>query len=38
VSEDMTKNAEDEIQELTDKHIKAIDEIYATKEAEIMTV
>ena len=38
VSEDMTKNAEDEIQELTDKHIKTIDEIYATKEAEIMTV
>lgn len=38
VSEDMTKNAEDEVQELTDKHIKAIDEIYATKEAEIMTV
>ena len=38
ISEDMKKNAEAEIQELTDKYIKSIDELYAQKEVEIMTV
>ena len=37
-SEDMKKNTEDIVQELTDKHIKNIDELYAQKEIEIMTV
>ena len=38
VSDDMKKNSEAEIQELTDKHIKIIDDLYAKKETEIMTV
>ncbi|HHC78290.1 MAG TPA: ribosome recycling factor [Flavobacteriia bacterium] len=38
VSEDMKSNAEDVIQELTDKYIKIIDDIYHVKEKEIMTV
>ena len=38
ISEDMKKNAEAEVQELTDKHIKIIDDMYAQKEIEIMTV
>jgi len=38
ISDDMKKNAEVLIQELTDKHIKSIDELYAKKEIEIMTV
>ena len=38
ISEDMKKNAETEVQELTDKHIKIIDDMYAQKEIEIMTV
>ncbi len=37
-SEDMKTNTEDIVQELTDKHIKNIDELYAQKEIEIMTV
>ncbi len=38
VSDDMKKNSEAEIQELTDKYIKIIDDLYAKKETEIMTV
>ena len=38
VSEDMKSNAETDIQELTDKFIKIIDDLFAKKESEIMTV
>ncbi|MCM4155418.1 ribosome recycling factor [Gramella sp. AN32] len=38
ISEDLLKNAEAEIQELTDSHISKIDEIFNVKEKEIMTV
>lgn len=38
VSEDEIKSLEDQIQELTDDYTKQIDEIYETKEKEIMTV
>lgn len=38
VSEDMKKNLEIDIQEMTDEHIKLIDKIYDKKESEIMTV
>ena len=38
ISEDLKKNLESDIQEMTDNHIKQIDEIYAKKEKEIMTV
>lgn len=38
LSEDLQKNAEIDIQELTDSYIKRIDEIFAVKEKEIMTV
>lgn len=38
ISEDLKKNLEDDIQEMTDQHIKKIDEIFAKKEKEIMTV
>ncbi len=34
----MKKNSEAEIQELTNKYIKIIDDLYAKKEIEIMTV
>lgn len=37
-SEDVQKNAEADIQDLTDKYVKKIDEILAVKEKEIMTV
>jgi len=37
-SEDVCKDAEDQIQKLTDNYIKKIDEIFAEKEAEIMKV
>ncbi len=37
-SEDMKANAEVDIQNLTDKFIKKVDELYAVKEKEIMTV
>ncbi len=36
--EDAEKDAEDEVQKLHDKYIKQIDEVYAKKEKEIMTV
>ncbi|MEJ2112834.1 MAG: ribosome recycling factor [Flavobacteriaceae bacterium] len=38
VSEDLKSNAEIDVQEMTDKHIEKIDEIFAVKEKEIMTV
>lgn len=38
LSEDMAKNLEADIQELTDRYIKKIDEMHAVKEKEIMTV
>jgi len=38
VSEDMKSNAETDIQELTDKYIQIIDDLYLEKETEIMTV
>ncbi|AOW21460.1 ribosome recycling factor [Urechidicola croceus] len=38
ISEDMKKNAEASVQELTDKYIKKIDEMYSKKEVEILTV
>ncbi len=38
ISEDAIKNAELDIQELTNKYIIKIDEIFAVKEKEIMTV
>lgn len=38
VSEDAIKGVEEEIQKLTDRHIARIDEIFAVKEKEIMTV
>ncbi|AEH00547.1 MULTISPECIES: ribosome recycling factor [unclassified Lacinutrix] len=37
-SEDLQKNAEADIQELTNKSVKKIDELLANKDAEIMTV
>ena len=36
--EDAAKDAESEVQKLHDKYIKQIDEVYAKKEKEIMTV
>ena len=38
MTEDELKNAENEIQKLTDKHVEEIDEILAKKEKEIMSV
>ncbi|PVW14293.1 ribosome recycling factor [Marixanthomonas spongiae] len=38
ISEDLQKNLEEEIQEMTDNHIAKIDRIFAQKEKEIMTV
>ncbi len=38
ISEDLKKNAEIDIQELTDKYVRKIDEILEIKEREIMTV
>jgi len=38
ISEDLKRNTEDTIQELTDKYIKIIDELFQAKEIEIMTV
>lgn len=38
VPEDVEKDAEDKIQKIHDKFIKQIDELYAAKEKEIMTV
>jgi ribosome recycling factor len=38
VSEDLEKNAEIDIQELTDTYIKKVDQVLEVKEAEIMKV
>jgi len=38
LSEDLKKNLELDIQEMTDKHIQKIDQIFSNKEAEIMKV
>lgn len=38
LSEDSGKNGENEIQKLTDKYIKSIDDMYALKEKDIMTI
>ncbi len=38
VPEDVAKDAEAEVQKIHDKYIKKIDELYAAKEKEIMTV
>lgn len=38
MSEDTEKEAEDEVQKLTDKQIKKVDEIVSAKEKDIMTV
>ena len=38
VSEDLKKNAEVDVQQLTDKYVKKIDELFENKEKEIMTV
>lgn len=38
ISEDALKNAELDVQELTDKYSQKVDELYAVKEKEIMTV
>jgi len=38
ISEDLLKNAEDNVQELTDKHIAKVDEMIVVKDKEIMTV
>lgn len=38
ISEDLKSNSEDSVQDLTDKFIKIIDELYLVKEKEIMTV
>jgi ribosome recycling factor len=38
VSEDLKSNAEVDVQELTDKYVKLIDDILGVKEKEIMTV
>ena len=38
ISEDLKKNTETDIQDLTDSFVKKVDDVYATKEREIMTV
>ena len=38
LSEDEQKEAEGEIQKVTDKNVKAVDELVAAKEKDIMTV
>ena len=38
ISEDLLSNAEIDVQELTDKYSNKVDELYAVKEKEIMTV
>ena len=38
LSEDVEKDAEEEMQKMTDKAIKEVDEIFAKKEKEIMEV
>lgn len=38
VSEDLKKNAEIDIQQMTDKYVKKVDDLFDVKEKEIMTV
>jgi len=38
ISEDQAKKAQEEVQKLTDKHIKEVEEVLLTKEAEIMEI
>ncbi len=38
ISEDQKKNAEIDIQQMTDKYVKRIDDLFSVKESEIMTV
>ena len=38
ISEDEAHQAEDNVQKLTDKHIKEIENVLANKEEELMTV
>ena len=38
LAEDLCRNAEVDVQDLTDKYIKKIDELLAVKEKEILTV
>ncbi len=38
ISEDMKSNTEMDVQDLTDSYVKKVDDLYATKEKEIMTV
>lgn len=38
ISEDLSKIAEENVQELTDKYIRQVDSIYEIKEREIMTI
>ena len=38
LSEDDSKKAQDEVQKITDAHIKTIDEVIAKKEKDIMEV
>lgn len=38
VSEDLQSNAEIDIQDMTDKYVNKVDDVYAVKEKEIMTV
>ena len=38
VPEDMEKDAEAEVQKIHDKYVKKVDELYAAKEKEIMTI
>ena len=38
LSEDAVKGAEEEVQQLTDQHVKRIDELLTKKEADIMTI
>ena len=38
ISEDLQKNAEFDVQEMTDLYVKKIDDIFHLKEKEIMTV
>ena len=37
-SEDIQKNAEMDVQVLTDNHVKKADDLYTSKEKEILTV
>ncbi|MCL4158305.1 UNVERIFIED_CONTAM: hypothetical protein GTU68_035632 [Idotea baltica] len=38
VSEDLKKNAEIDVQQMTDNHVKKVDDLFDNKEKEIMTV